>query len=102
MSMIGVTIAQLFRLQNSGSHDPEFGYFVLGVPLSVIFIVASIIITTCGGWRFYRQQNALTRGKIHAAGYEVYIVGLVVALLSFTLFVLTVAVMIRKDVKGEN
>lgn len=32
-----------------------------------------MVVVTLGGWRFWRQQNALVRGKIHAGGFEIYL-----------------------------
>ncbi len=72
--MVGVIIGQLFRLQPSPDPDPVFGYFVLGIPLAALFICAAIAVTVLGAWRFWRQQNAMVRGKIHAGGWEILVI----------------------------
>lgn len=72
--MVGALIAQLFRLQPSPNPDPVLGYFVLGIPLAAVFICAAIVVTVLGAWRFWRQQNAMVRGKIHAGGWEILVI----------------------------
>ncbi|KAK7725988.1 hypothetical protein SLS57_003577 [Botryosphaeria dothidea] len=71
LSMTGVIIAQLMRFQHAPNPDPRFGYYVLGKPLAVVFIVAAIIVVALGAIRFWRQQNAMVRGKVHAGGWEI-------------------------------
>jgi len=71
LSMVGVIIAQLFRLQSSELPGGEIGYFVLGVPLAACFIVGSIVVIVLGAVRFWRQQTAMARGKVWAGGWEV-------------------------------
>ena len=68
---IGVTVAQIFRLKNEGAINPPFGFFALGIPLACVFIGFALVVTVVGSWRFWRQQNALARGKIHAGGWEI-------------------------------
>lgn len=83
LSMTGVLIAQLFRLQHAVNPDAELGYFVLGVPLSAIFMVSSMITVLLGGYRFWRQQNAMLRGKVWAGGWEILLImGMIVAVSS--------------------
>ncbi|KAF2088104.1 hypothetical protein K490DRAFT_14760, partial [Saccharata proteae CBS 121410] len=72
LSMVGVIIAQLFRLQHSPTPDPVLGYYVLGIPLGACFIIAAILVAAIGAFRFWRQQNAMTRGKVLAGGWEIY------------------------------
>lgn len=69
---LGVAVVQLFRLTSSSdsTNDVDFG-----VPFACVCIGLAIIITFCGGFRFWRQQNAIARGKCHAGGWEVYLVG---------------------------
>ena len=74
---IGVTIAQFFRLKNEGAVNPPFGFFTLGIPLACAFIGSALVITVVGSWRFWRQQNALARGKIHVGGWEINTVAMV-------------------------
>jgi uncharacterized membrane protein YidH (DUF202 family) len=74
LSMTGIVIAQLFRLQHSVSPDPTLGYFVLGMPLAATFIVAAMIVLLLGAYRFWRQQGAMARGKIFAGGFEIYVI----------------------------
>ena len=71
LSMVGVIIAQLFRLQSSELPGGEIGYFVLGVPLAACFIGGSIVVVLLGYVRFWRQQTAMARGKVWAGGWEV-------------------------------
>lgn len=79
LAVMGVTIDQLFRLKHSATPDEVLGFFVVGEPLAAIFIGGGLLILLFGAWRFWRQQNALARGKIHASGWEVRGVGGIVA-----------------------
>ena len=72
LAFLGVFIAQLFRLQHTEKPNPIFGYFVLGIPLSCICTGAAIFTNLLGAYRFWRQQNAMLRGKILCGGWEVY------------------------------
>src|ERR1700710_2363122 len=74
LSMTGVTIAQLFRLQHSYNPEKDFGFFVTGIPLAACFIIAAIIVLTLGAIRFWRQQSAIVRGKVIAGGWEINVI----------------------------
>lgn len=77
-------MAQLFRLQNQGTTNPAFGAFNVAIPVACVCIGSAIVMTLFGSWRFWRQQNALARGKIHAGGWEVVSIaafGLIVSVL---------------------
>jgi hypothetical protein len=74
--MIGVTVAQLFRLQHSPTANPIFGFYVLGRPLACICQGAAIYALLLGAFRTWRIQNALVRGKAIAGGFEVILLGL--------------------------
>ena len=76
--MIGIFIAQFYRLQHAPSPDRTFGYFAASKPLSCIFQSAALLTVLVGGWRFWSQQSAMARGRVHAGGWE--IVGLGVGL----------------------
>ncbi len=80
LSFLAVIIAQFFRLQHSESPDHVLGYYVLGTPLAAVCIVAAIIVLLLGALRFWRQQNAILRGKVHAGGLELNSIGLVILL----------------------
>ena len=82
LAMLGVVIAQLYRLQHSESPDPTFGYFVLSKPISCIFHVSAICVAILGSVRFFRQQHAMAIGKIEAGGWEIMIIGVYVLLVS--------------------
>ena len=80
LSMVSVIIAQLFRLQHAQNPNNVFGFFVLGIPLACVCIGAAIIVLLLGAHRFWRQQNAILRGKVHAGGWEVNAIGLTITL----------------------
>ncbi|KAI4234408.1 MAG: hypothetical protein LQ349_003815 [Xanthoria aureola] len=96
LAFLGVFIAQLFRLQHSENHDPVLGFFVLGIPLSCICTGAAIFTNLLGAYRFWRQQNAMLRGKILCGGWEVFATVATVLVTLITLFVLVMAVSIDK------
>lgn len=80
--MLGVIISQLFTLQKSTSPDPRIGYFVSGKPLGAICQAAALVTLLLGTFRWWRQQNAITRGKALAGGFELTLIGLLILLVS--------------------
>jgi hypothetical protein len=74
--MIGVTVAQLFRLQHSPNPNPVFGFYVLGKPLAYICQGSAIYSLLLGAYRSWRHQNAIVRGKAIAGGFEVFLLGI--------------------------
>lgn len=84
LSMTGVTIAQLFRLQHSYNPENDFGFFVTGTPLAACFIIAAILVLSLGAVRFWRQQRAITRGKVIAGGWEINLIMIVAILVGFS------------------
>jgi len=68
--MIGIVIAQLYRL--GSNPDPSFGYYVISKPISCIFQGAAMGIGMLGTIRYFRQQNAMSIGRAHAGGFEIY------------------------------
>ncbi|KAK4994200.1 hypothetical protein LTR66_005714 [Elasticomyces elasticus] len=70
--MIGVLIAQLYRLQHSLIPSTTFGYFAISKLLAAIFEIAAIIMVLLGAYRSWRQQNAMARGKVWVGGWEIW------------------------------
>lgn len=70
--MFGILIAQLYRLQHRSTPDPVLGYYVLSKPISCIFQASALGMTLLGTIRFFRQQSAMSIGKVHAGGWEIY------------------------------
>jgi len=73
--MIGVLVAQLYRLQHAPAPNPVFGYFILSKPLACIFQGAALFTVLVGAYRFFRQQSSMSRGKVHGGGWEVSLIG---------------------------
>jgi len=74
LSMTGIVIAQLFRLQHSYSPNQTFGFYVAGIPLAGCFILAGMVVVVLGAIRFWRQQRAMVRGKVWAGGWEINVI----------------------------
>jgi len=74
LSMVGVIVAQLFRLNTQPLPDNRIGYYRVSIPLATAFILSAIAVTALGAVRFWRQQAAMTRGKVHAGGWEVLLI----------------------------
>lgn len=70
--MTGVFVAQLFRLQHAPSPNPKVGFYVTGVPLAATFMVLGILVLVLGAVRFWRQQSAMVRGRVHVGGWEMF------------------------------
>ncbi|KAK0367232.1 hypothetical protein LTR94_000229 [Friedmanniomyces endolithicus] len=78
LSMLGITVAQLYRLQHSAVPDAKLGYFILSKPIAGLFQCSAICVILMGSVRFYRQQHAMSVGKVHVGGWEILtIMGLV-------------------------
>jgi uncharacterized membrane protein YidH (DUF202 family) len=72
--MTGVLTAQLFRLQHAANPSKHFGFYVVGRPLSILFIGMAIVVVLIGAYRFWKLQNALIRGKAYTGGWEVLLI----------------------------
>ena len=72
--MLGIAIAQFYRLEDHPSTISPFGYFVLARPLSLMLQGSALAIILLGSARFLRQQNAMAIGKVHAGGWEMFAV----------------------------
>ncbi|EAS28834.3 uncharacterized protein CIMG_07580 [Coccidioides immitis RS] len=96
-SLLGVLIAQLFRLQHSHIHHPTFGFYTVGVPLACTCQGFAILMALFGAHRFLRQQNALSRGKIHAGGWEVMMAAIFATAIIITLLILVVVISVKRD-----
>ncbi|KAG0154601.1 hypothetical protein PDIDSM_169 [Penicillium digitatum] len=78
----GVLIAQLFRLQAAEALADRLGFRQVGTPLSVACHCVAILVALVGAYRFWRQQNAISRGKIYAGGWELNSVGILLGCVS--------------------
>lgn len=75
LSMLGIFIAQFYRLQQAPDPPKTFGYYALSIPLSTIFQAAALVTVLLGGLRYWRQQSAMARGRVHAGGFEMVVLG---------------------------
>ena len=73
--MQGVLVAQLFRLQRPAGPVNRLSFHEVGVPLSVACHCVAVIVAFIGAFRFWKQQNAMARGKIYSGGWELNSVG---------------------------
>lgn len=76
IAMQGVLIAQLFRLQKASSSVDRLRFYQVGIPLSVACHCVAVLVATIGAYRFWRQQGAISKGKVHAGGWELNWVGI--------------------------
>jgi uncharacterized membrane protein YidH (DUF202 family) len=84
--MTGVITAQLFRLQHSMNPNSDIGFYVIGVPLAATFIAIGMVVLLIGAYRFFKQQHAMIRGKVHAGGWELTVIMLLCISVSGVLF----------------
>lgn len=73
LSILGVIIAQLFRLQNAPSPTRAIDLYALAIPLSCICQGAALITALIGGHRYWRQQSAMSRGQAISSGWEFWL-----------------------------
>lgn len=97
LAMAGVIIAQLFRLQHTANPNLNLGFFVLGIPLAAVFIGFGMVVLLIGAFRFWRQQNAIIRGKVYAGGWEITAIMVFSIILCLVAFVLVTAIDIQKS-----
>lgn len=81
--MQGVLIAQLFRLQRSVTEADRLGFHQVGIPLSVACHCVAVLVACIGAYRFWRQQNAISKGRVHAGGWELNWVGILLFFVRF-------------------
>ncbi|KAJ5520957.1 hypothetical protein N7463_001410 [Penicillium fimorum] len=93
----GVLIAQLFRLQAAEELADRLGFRRVGTPLSVACYCVGILVALVGAYRFWRQQNAIARGKIYAGGWELNSVGIILGCITLTVLIVSTAIMIEVD-----
>jgi hypothetical protein len=82
--MQGVLVAQLFRLQQSFTKFDHLSFYEVAIPLSVACHAVAIVVALIGAFRFWRQQNAIARGKVYAGGWELNSVGILLFAVSST------------------
>lgn len=70
-AMQGVLVAQLFRLQQTPGKFDHLTFYDVATPLSVACHGIAIVIALVGAIRFWRQQFAISRGKVYSGGWEV-------------------------------
>ncbi|KAA8574761.1 hypothetical protein EYC84_004010 [Monilinia fructicola] len=102
LSMLGVSIAQLFRLQHSPTPNRLIGFFVLGKPLACICQVAAITTLLIGAIRSWRHQNAIVRGKALFGGFDVIAIGGGLFCILLTFLILLIAVDVTKEDSNSN
>ncbi|CAG7919385.1 unnamed protein product [Penicillium olsonii] len=93
----GVLIAQLFRLQTAEALAGKLGFHQVGVPLSVTCHSVAILVALVGAFRFWRQQGAIARNKIHAGGWELNSVGILLGCIILTTLVVSIAIIVEID-----
>ncbi|CAG8889752.1 unnamed protein product [Penicillium egyptiacum] len=99
IAMQGVLVAQLFRLQRPSGKVTRhrLSFYEVGIPLSIACHVVAVIVALIGAVRFFRQQNAIVRGKVHAGGWELNSVGFLLFIVIVVTLVLTVIISIQAN-----
>ncbi|KAJ5542916.1 hypothetical protein N7535_005338 [Penicillium sp. DV-2018c] len=97
IAMQGVLVAQLFRLQAPKAKGDHLSFNQVGVPLSVTCHCVALVVALIGASRFWRQQSAISRGKVHAGGWELNLVGILLFMLVVVTLVLTVVILIQTE-----
>ncbi|KAJ5153743.1 uncharacterized protein N7500_009182 [Penicillium coprophilum] len=72
----GVLIAQLFRLQAAEALADRLGLRKVGTSISITCYGVGILVALVGAYRFWRQQDAIAKGRIYAGGWELNSVGI--------------------------
>ncbi|KAJ5675449.1 hypothetical protein N7462_008346 [Penicillium macrosclerotiorum] len=97
VAMQGVLIAQLFRLQRSNAAEDRLRFYEVGIPLAVACYSVAIAVALIGAYRFWRQQSAISVGKVHAGGWELNSVGILLFLVLLVTLILSLVILIEID-----
>ncbi|KIW83003.1 hypothetical protein Z517_02246 [Fonsecaea pedrosoi CBS 271.37] len=95
-AMVGVILAQVFRLNHSLHPNPHLGFFVVGVPLSCVCHGAAVLVSGIGALRFIRHQKTMARGYSLSGGWELTSIGMLTTLILLSIFLLTLIISIDK------
>jgi len=90
MSILGITIAQISRIQSvlEPDHQDTLHFHVSGKPQACICQAVAGLILLTGTYRFFCHQNAITLGQARFGGWGLFLVGVLVGLCLFTFFLL--------------
>ncbi|KAJ5385817.1 hypothetical protein N7509_008358 [Penicillium cosmopolitanum] len=102
IAMQGVLIAQLFRLQRSNQDQDRLRFYQVGIPLSVTCHCVAVVVALIGAYRFWRQQSAIARGKVHAGGWELNSVGILLFLIILVTLVISVVIIVEIEKSPTN
>lgn len=104
IAMQGVLIAQLFRLQRlpPEKSTSKLGFYEVGIPLSVSCHSVAVLVAILGAYRFWKQQNAVSKGRVYAGGWELNFIGVLVALVSSTFYSCTIQASIGRNLGTKN
>ncbi|OJJ31237.1 hypothetical protein ASPWEDRAFT_688999 [Aspergillus wentii DTO 134E9] len=98
IAMQGVLIALLFRLQRRTAQPKKGpGFYEIGIPLSIAYHSVALLVALIGANRFWRQQHAIGLGKVHVGGWELNVIGFLIAALLISTLILTVYAIINID-----
>ncbi|CAI7621387.1 unnamed protein product [Penicillium viridicatum] len=95
IAMQGVLVAQLFRLQRPSHTVDRLSFYEVGIPLSVTCHFVAVVVALIGAFRFWKQQNAIARGKVYAGGWELNSVGILLFMVIVATLVLIVIISIQ-------
>ncbi|KAJ5464934.1 uncharacterized protein N7458_000620 [Penicillium daleae] len=99
IAMQGVLISQLFRLQQPGD---RLKFYIAGKPLAVTCHCVAILVALIGAYRFWRQQGAISVGKVHAGGWELNAVGLLFGAIFLVTLILSIAILVEADLNTSG
>ncbi|KGO73834.1 protein of unknown function DUF202 [Penicillium italicum] len=99
IAMQGVLVAQLLRLQRPSKKVDRLSFHEVGIPLSVTCHFVAVVVALIGAFRFWRQQNAIARGKVYAGGWELNSVGILLFIIIVATLVLTIIISIQANMK---
>ncbi|QQK40137.1 Translation initiation factor IF-2 [Penicillium digitatum] len=97
IAMQGVLVAQLLRLQRPSEKVDRLSFHEVGIPLSVACHFVAVFVALTGAFRFWRQQNAIARGKVYAGGWELNSVGILLFMVIVATLVLIIIISIQAN-----
>ena len=82
--MLGAVIAQLFRLENASPPPTGISLYNVGVPLGCVCQGTALVTVLAGCHRFLHHQSAMASGEANGAGWEIWMMFVVVGLVSYS------------------
>ncbi|KAK5047520.1 hypothetical protein LTR84_006617 [Exophiala bonariae] len=92
LATFAVVLLQLYRLKHDPPAPGVLSDYNIGIPLASTILAMAMLVTVFGAVRFFRCQKSMISSSIVGSGNVVSMFSMVMIMLFFVLFVLTIIV----------